>query len=157
MKVLSKKIAEVNGTGSVFASHSYQLKDSLIGVPAGQVMYRIKQTVDTAAATFKAGYIDTAAVAVAPSCALTDLVILLPNPANRQFILQTTISRAIPQFVIRISNSSGQVVAIHRKNKPEGLINFTVPIDNLGSGKYFVSVYEGDKLLLTKPLLKVSK
>jgi hypothetical protein len=152
-----KKIAEVNGTGSVFASHSYQLNDSLIGVPAGQVMYRIKQTVDTAAATLKAAYIDTAVVEVTPSCALTDLVIVLPNPANREFILQTTITRPIQQFVIRIANSSGQVVAIHRKNKPQGLVNFTIPIENLGSGKYFVSVYEGNNLLITKPLLKILK
>jgi hypothetical protein len=152
-----KKIAEVNGTGSVFASHSYQLNDSLIGVLAGEVTYRIKQTVDTASATLKASYIDTAIVKVSPSCALIDLVTLLPNPANREFVLQTTIIRPIQQFVIRISNSFGQVVAIHRKNKPQGLINYTIPIENLASGKYFVSVYEDNKLLVTKPLLKILK
>lgn len=152
-----KKIAEANGTGSVFATHSYQLNDSLIGVPAGEVMYRIKQTVDTAAATLKAAYIDTAMVKVFPSCALIDLVTLLPNPANKEFMLQTTIARPIPRFVIRISNSFGQVVAIHRKNKPQGLMNFTIPIEHLASGKYYVSVYEGSKLLITKSLLKILK
>jgi len=152
-----KKIADVNGMGSVFAFHNYQLNDSLIGISAGQVMYRIKQVVDTAAATLKAGYIDTAIVNVSPSCALTDLFSLLPNPADKEFIIQTTITHPIQQLVIRITNSAGQVVAIYRKSKTQGLMNFTIPITNLTGGKYYVSIYDGNNLLTTKPLLKIAK
>jgi hypothetical protein len=152
-----KKIGEVEGSGGVFTIHNYQVNDSLIGIAAGPVLYRIKEIVDTAAATLKAAYIDTAVVEVTPSCALTDAVTLLPNPASNEFTLQTTISRAIQQFTIRIVNSNGQTVLTLQKTKPQGLVNFTIPIANLASGKYYVSVYDGNNLIITKPVIKQLK
>jgi subtilisin family serine protease len=148
-----KKIGETSGSGVVFATHNYQIYDNLTGVPAGAVMYRIKQIVDTSTISLKADYIDTTVVEVSPSCELTDLISLSPNPANDKFVLQTTIARPIQQFVIQITNSIGQTVSVFNKTKNSGIVNYTLPVPHLASGKYYVSVYENSHLLATKPLL----
>lgn len=150
-----KKIAERNGNGPNFSSHTYQLTDDLAGVSSGLVNYRIRQIVDTASASFKAVYIDTVSAEVVPSCALVDAFSILPNPAANQFILQANNSAAIASLVIRITNAEGQVMAILKKTKPAGIINFEIPLSSLASGKYYVSVYEGHHLLTTKELIKL--
>jgi hypothetical protein len=150
-----QKIAEQNGTGNAFAKHSYEFNDNLAGFPSGMIMYRIKQIVDTNAATLKAAYIDTVSANITPSCDLTETISLVPNPAKNQFVLQTTIVQPIEQFFIRIVNSEGQIVAIIKKVKPQGIQNFTVSIPYLSSGKYYVSVYDNKKLLATKLLVKL--
>ena len=149
------KVGEQNGSGNAFATHSYQFNDNLIGTSSGSVTYRIKQIVDTSSATMKAVYIDTAVTDIIPSCDLTESISLIPNPAKNQFILQTTITQAIEQFNIRIVNTEGQTVSLIKKTKPAGLNNFNIPIHYLSSGKYYVSVYDGNHLLTTKPLLKL--
>ena len=111
------------------------------------------EIVDTNAGSLKADYIATAVVEVSPSCDLTDLISLSPNPANNKFILQTTIARPVQQFVIRITNSIGQTVSVFNKTKSSGIANYTLPVAHLASGKYYVSVYENNHLLATKPLL----
>jgi hypothetical protein len=83
------------------------------------------------------------------------LISLVPNPAKNQFVLQTTIVQPIEQFFIRIVNSEGQIVALIKKVKPQGIQNFTVSIPYLSGGKYYVSVYDNKKLLATKLLMKL--
>ncbi len=150
-----KKIAERSGTGTVFSSHTYQLSDSLAGVSAGLVSYRIRQIVDTSVANFKADYIDTVSVDVVPSCALAETFTVLPNPATNQFILQANSTNAIASLVIRISNADGQVMAIIKKTKPAGIVNYEIPISFLARGKYYISLYDNNKLLATKELIKL--
>ena len=149
------KVGDQNGSGNVFAMHSYQFTDNLSGVSSGPVAYRIRQIVDTSAATMKAVYIDTAVTSITPSCDLTESISLIPNPAKDEFVLQTTITQAIDQFNIRIVNTEGQTVSLIKKTKPAGINNFTIPIHYLSSGKYYVSVYDGNHILATKTLLKL--
>ena len=149
------KIGEQNGSGNAFAIHSYQFNDNLNGISSGQVSYRIKQIVDTSAATMKAAYIDTAVTNIIPSCDLTESISILPNPAKKEFVLQTTMTQSIEHFNIRIVNTDGQTVAIIRKTKSAGTNNFTIPISYLSSGKYYVSVYDNNHLLATKSLIKL--
>ena len=149
------KVGEQNGSGNAFAIHSYQFNDNLSGISSGPVTYRIRQLVDTSVATIKAVYIDTAVTNITPSCDLTESISLIPNPAKNQFILQTTITQPIDQFNIRIVNTEGQTVSLIKKTKLAGINNFIIPIHYLSSGKYYVSVYDGNNLLATKPLVKL--
>ena len=149
------KVGEQNGSGNAFAIHSYQFNDNLSGISSGPVTYRIRQLVDTSAATIKAVYIDTAVTNIIPSCDLAESISLIPNPAKNQFILQTTITQPIDQFNIRIVNTEGQTVSLIKKTKLAGINNFIIPIHYLSSGKYYVSVYDGNNLLATKPLVKL--
>lgn len=150
-----KKIAERNGTGTVFAPHSYQLSDSLAGVSAGTIQYRIRQIVDTSGLNFKGDHIDTASTEISPSCALTETFTILPNPANNQFILQTNTAAPIPNMMIRIVSASGQTIMMLKKTKPAGIMNFEISIPHFSRGKYFVSVYNNQQLLATKDLIKL--
>jgi subtilisin family serine protease len=150
-----QKIAEENGTGNTFAKHSYEFNDNLAGFAPGIITYRIKQIIDTNAATLKAAYIDTASADIIPACNLSATISLMPNPAKNQFILQTTIVQPIEQFIIRIVNSEGQTVALVKKVKPAGIQNFPISIPYLSSGKYYVSVYDNKQMLATKLLVKL--
>ena len=150
-----RKIGEQGGTGNSFAKHSYEFSDDLAGISGGTLMYRIKQVVDTNAASLKSAYIDTATINLVPSCALSETISVMPNPAKNEFIVQTTITQPIEKFVIRIVNSEGQIVLVKKTSKPGGIQNFTIDISHLSSGKYYVSVYDNNNLLATKSLLKL--
>jgi hypothetical protein len=150
-----RKIAEQAGTGAAFTAHAYQFVDDLKGISPGIISYRIRQIVDTSNASFTGDYIDTTSIDLIPSCALTEIISLIPNPASQQFILQTTIEKAIPELVIRIVNMNGQLVATIKRTKPQGIANFTIEIPALSRGQYFVSVYDRNELLATKELMKL--
>lgn len=158
------KIAERQGTGSVFSSNSYQFGDSLINVQAGTITYRILQAIDTAQASFTADYIDTVTTSFASSCITTSItpvqnageeVILLPNPARENFTVKITTSYPIQNLVIRISNNKGQVITTDRKTKGTGTVTFDLPSYQMASGKYYVSVYNNEKIIATKELIKL--
>lgn len=72
-----RKIGERFGTGSVFFNQTYSFKDTLYSLPGGTATYRIKQIIDTAAATFTSDYIDTVSIEINSLCLLNDLNILL--------------------------------------------------------------------------------
>jgi hypothetical protein len=63
------KVGELSpSAGTVLANHSYQFTNTIINSPAGTASYRIRQIIDTTAATFAAVYIDTTNVAIGSSC-----------------------------------------------------------------------------------------
>ncbi|HWR33417.1 MAG TPA: S8 family serine peptidase [Chitinophagaceae bacterium] len=63
------KIAELNPqAGVILTNHSYQFINTIINSAGGTVSYRIRQIIDTAAATFMAVYIDTTNMTIAASC-----------------------------------------------------------------------------------------
>jgi serine protease AprX len=160
------KVGEVAATGTDFrnTTRSYTYGDTLINVQAGGISYRIRQVLDTASASFYGDYIDTVDVTLITSCITTgidpvpgseSLIRILPNPAHGQFTLQVKTQAPVPQLTIRIVNAKGQLVSSIRKSKPGGPASFDIPIHHLASGKYFVSVYDGQKLMATRELVKL--
>lgn len=158
------KIGERQSTGSTFASRSYQYTDSLINVQAGTLTYRIREIIDTAASTFSADYTDTVTVNLAASCIITAVnpvlptgeeLLLLPNPAHEKFTVKITTPYPVPNLWIRIADAKGSLVSVTKKTKLSGTALFDVPSYQLARGKYFVSVYNGEKLIATKELLKL--
>jgi hypothetical protein len=149
-------VAMQTGTGTIFANHSYQFTDSLNGIKAGTITYRIKQIVDTAAASFTAFDMNDITTTLNNHCYYTsDAITIAPNPANNQFKLIVAIPEAMNNMQIRISNIAGQTVQILNKIKPAGTAVFNIPISHLTAGKYFVSVFNNGRLTGTKPLLKL--
>ncbi len=158
------KVAEVAGTGGSFISHNYQLIDPIGGLQAGVVSYRIRQIIDTVSASFSADYIDTVNVNLAANCGLitgvdpvnaNTEVSLSPNPATNNFYLKITTPTVIQRLVISITNSKGQTVAVLNKSKSIGTVTINVPVAKLARGKYYVSIYNDQKLLATKELIKL--
>jgi subtilisin family serine protease len=104
-----KKIAERNGTGTIFSNHTYQYTDTLPNATAGIISYRIKQVIDTTAAGYTAAYIDSAMVEVNASCESEDYVSISPNPAPKNhFVLQVNFPHAIEKLMIIITDMQGR-------------------------------------------------
>lgn len=153
------KIAEQYGQGNVFGTRPpYQYQDILSGVPTGTISYRIRQVVDTSVAGFTSIYIDTVSVNLQTVCIdanKTD-VVLVPNPAISFLEIRVTTPSASSNIEIRMINSLGQLVRRFHKNKLAGTASFNnISMAGLENGKYYVSVYDGDKLIATRKLVKL--
>jgi hypothetical protein len=158
------KIADVSAqAGNVLANHAYTFNNTLT-VPAGNLAYRIRQVIDTNAATFTAVYIDTATINLASSCTTTgvngpdpnaDRIWVQPNPAgaNTTLIVQTT--NAIPSMPVKIYDMKGRLVLDMQLAKGAGKVTIDLPVDKLSKGKYLVAVYNGRIIIGTTGLLKL--
>lgn len=153
---LFTKVADVAATGINFGSQHYQYEDDLTDVPPGTVQYRIRQVIDTSAGGFAADYIDTASLSLTTSCLSgTNAITLVPNPSFGKLSLKLTTQAAISALYIRVFTASGQMVLELKKSKIAGAVVVDVPVYRLPSGKYYVSVYDGKKLIGTRELLKL--
>lgn len=158
------KIADVNAqAGSVLANHNYTFNNSLT-TPAGVVSYRIRQVIDTNAATFTAVHIDTANVTLTSACTTTGTVdpnqsdvkiIVQPNPTRGNTVLVVQTNNAITHMPINIFDMKGRLVMQLQKSKAAGKATFDLPSDKLSKGKYIVTVYNGNKVVGSTEFLKL--
>lgn len=147
------KISEQPAKGSTFATQSYQFQDPLPLTQAGSVMYRIRQVIDTASATFSADFIDTVSVNINSLCTVGQ-IIMVPNPVKDQLSIQVTIPEAL-DLEIQVSNNLGQVMKHLSYQKPTGSVSIPVFMADLASGKYFVTVYNNGKKLKVQEILRL--
>ncbi len=154
------KINEMNPqAGNILTNRSYQFTNILSAVSAGTISYRIRQIIDTAAASFAAVYIDTANVSLASDCiALTptaDRVRVVPNPAPAQATLEVETSYAVADMPVNIYDTKGRLMHKMRLSKGIGKATFPLPIERFAEGTYYISVYNGEKLIGTSAFLKL--
>jgi serine protease AprX len=153
------KLTEANGTGTVFGTRpSYQYQDLLSGVNPGTISYRIRQVIDTSAAGLTSVYIDTVTVNLQAACVQADVteVVIAPNPAHDHLTVRVTTPDASSNIVIRIFNSTGQLMASLNKSKLAGTAFFeNISLVRFAKDKYYVSVYDNNKLIATKELIKL--
>lgn len=157
------KVGEVAATGSLFDTRSRSFSDTLIQVAPGSVSYRIRQVIDTAAASFSADYIDTVNLSLSNSCVTSVGSIndpmndwqLLPNPTGGQLQLKLNMTAPIPQLTIRISNVKGQQVLAQKQSKPSGTTTYSLSLHHLAKGEYYVTLLNGSKAIGSKKLVKL--
>jgi serine protease AprX len=158
------KVAERFGNGASFANHTYSITDSLANITTGTVSYRIRQIIDTAAASTAADYIDTVSVNFSSSCLTTgfnpvdlqaNTFLIVPNPAHQLFVLKVTTPAASSNLLIQITDAAGHVVAQLTRSKGAGPASLPVSVAHLAKGKYYVTVYNKGVLLGTRELLKL--
>jgi len=160
------KIADVpaQSNGVTLANNSYQKTDTLINVQAGTVSYRIRQIVDTGAATFTAVYIDTIDLSLSSSCVATGVnpvnpsvgkISIIPNPAQSHFTLRVQTGYPVNSLRVHILDMRGRIVLQFVRSKSTGTSDFDLPISRLAKGKYIVSVYNATQLIASKELLKL--
>jgi len=153
------KIAQGNGSGNTFGTRpAYQYQDVLTGVAPGIISYRIRQVVDTSAAGLTAVYIDTVSVNLQSACVDANLVdvTIAPNPASDALNVRVTTPTASSDIVIRVFNSNGQLMSSLHKSKMAGTAFFdNISLTRFAKGKYYVSMYDNNKLLATKELIKL--
>ena len=151
-----KPLSQLTVSAANFGKRTYQFTDPLSDQPTGTIQYRIRQVIDTTAATFTSFYIDTATVSLQVACNSTARPLLLfPNPARDHFWLQVNNTEASDALSIQLRDASGKLVYQKVEAKPASITVYPLYIYHLPKGKYFVSVYSGAKLVATETLLKL--
>lgn len=160
------KVGELNAqAGSLLAAHNYTFDNSLAGLNAGNVSFRIRQLTDTATASLTGVYIDTAITTVAAGCLTTGTgttdpvpvkISLQPNPVgSSQASLLVQTPYAITNMTIRISDAKAAVVYMAKESKTAGSKTIQLPVNRLSSGTYYISIYNGTKLLDTVEMIRL--
>ncbi|RYY66947.1 MAG: T9SS type A sorting domain-containing protein [Chitinophagaceae bacterium] len=153
------------GTGPVFgALHNYQFADTLTGVSAGAVNYRVVQYFDTTAASPASDIIATQAINLSAACAGTGInapgysdrsIVLQPNPARNTVTVQLTLPSSESDVLIVVTDAIGKQVHQQKWSAAAGSTLVPVSVSKFASGKYFVSVYAGGRLIGTRELVKL--
>jgi hypothetical protein len=160
------KIGEVNpATGDILATHSYEFINTLITGTSGVFSYRIRQIIDTAAATFTDAYIDTTTATVSSPCVVTgvpnpdpnkDLILLMPNPTSGSMVTLVVETRyPVPEMPVAIYDMNGRLIMQLQESKGTGQITIDLPIGRLAKGKYVIKVYNKKKLIGTAELIRL--
>ncbi len=160
------KIADVPAlTGNILLSNrSYAFNNVLVNVSAGTVQYRIRQKIDTSTAGFAAEYIDTASINLATGCTTTgtggtiingEKISVLPNPSATATNLVIETPYAIQQLTISIHDTKGRLMHSIKSSKPTGKKIIELPYQRLTMGKYYITVYNGEKIISTTEWIKL--
>lgn len=151
--------------GSILANHTYTFPNTLVGVNAGDVSYRIRQLIDTAAASLTEAYIDTAVVNIPAGCFATGtgnpdpdkvLVIVQPNPvADAAVTLVVQTPYAVSNMPVVVFDSKGRMVLQRQESKTSGRKTLTLDISRLSKGKYYIRVLNGTRAIGTAELIRL--
>lgn len=156
-ETIYSRIGEVNARpGNILANHSYEFSNPLDSMAAGTISYRIRQVVDTAAATFTAIYIEPDDLPLPSPCILADKIYFAPNPSTgSSAILNVETSYPVSNLQVTAFDIKGNMVLLVTQSKPAGRNAFTLPTGKLGRGKYIVRVYDGKRMIGSTSLLKL--
>lgn len=147
-------IKSVTASGISFNNQTYQYSDVIINSIAGNVLYRVKQVIDTSILGFDAYSIDSASVSISSACTTTGVVDfnsinkkikLFPNPASSSIGVQFLEAEGMNALIIILYNMQGQLVYKQRYNKPTGIATATLSITHLQKGNYTLLIKKGAK------------
>jgi hypothetical protein len=160
------KIGELTpAAGTTLATHNYEFINTLATGSSGSFSYRIKQMIDTAAATLTSVYIDTTVANIASACVVTavvnpgttsNYVTVRPNPSigNTATLIVETID-AVPTMPIVIYSMNGRLVQRIQESKGSGKKVIDLSISKLAKGKYFINVYNKNILIGTAEFIRL--
>ena len=160
------KVGELSpSAGSLLSIHNYSFNNTLATGASGTFSYRIKQIIDTAAASLTSVYIDTTVANVSSPCVVTAVVnpgtngnyiTVRPNPSigsNATLIIET--NDAIASMPILIYNMSGRLVQRIQESKGSGKKIINLSVSKLAKGKYFINVYNKNVLIGTAEFIRL--
>jgi serine protease AprX len=160
------KVKDQPGTGGViFSNKSYTFNETLTNAFAGTAIYRIRQIVDTAVATFTSANIDSVDIVIGATCNTTGInppdpnkerVTLIPNPtAGSEITVRIETPYSVTNMTIAITDMKGRLMMKVAKSKISGTVNYTLPVQKLAKGKYVVAIYNGAKILASREMIKL--
>jgi len=160
------KVGELNPLpGILLVPHSYLFNNDLISGSTGLYTYRIRQVIDTVTASFTAIYIDTTTITISSPCVVTGIptpdpnkerIVLQPNPiAGSTVTLVIETPYAITNMPIAVYDSKGGMVLQLQETKGTGRKTIDLPVGRLAAGKYYVSVFNGQRTIGTVELIKL--
>ncbi len=112
---------------------------------------RVRQVIDTAAASYTEVVLDTIDVSFGANCNTgntpTDIVVVAPNPAVEPAVVIVQHPEAVHKLSILVFDMKGSLIHRIITNKPAGRASFALPVQRFATGDYLVQVYDGEKLL----------
>jgi hypothetical protein len=160
------KIGELTpAAGTTLATHNYEFINTLATGSSGSFSYRIKQMIDTAAATLTSVYIDTTVANIASACVVTavvnpgttsNYVTVRPNPSigNTATLIVETID-AVPTMPVLVYNMNGRLIQRIQESKGSGKKVIDISVSRLAKGKYFINVYNKNVLIGTAEFIRL--
>ena len=154
------QLATVNGSGNIFAQHSYNFTDPVLYLSSESVTYRIRQVIDSSVAGFTAAFIDTVVYTTA-GCNISvhdkNKVQVIPNPNAGSFSLRITDESVMDQLKIIVSDIRGRAVATYTYAKPAGMVLYPIQLQGLQNGAYNISLYNNNRLVTTERLVLINQ
>lgn len=160
------KIGEIiPGQRAILTTNSYEFINTLATGTSGIFNYRIRQIIDTAAASFTALYIDTTVATISAACVVTGVVnpgtpgnyvTIRPNPSignTASLIIETP--DAITSMPVVVYDITGRVVMRLQQSKGSGKIIIDLNVSKLAKGSYFIKVYNKNKLVGTAEMMRL--
>ncbi len=153
------KIKTVAAKGTVFSNQNYQTSDVINNSSAGNVSYRIKQVIDTSAATFDEYAIDSATIILSSVCSTNNtdqqsLIQLFPNPVQTILSVKFKELNSLTGLAIQVFNRQGQLMWKQDYSKPTGTITYSIPVGGLSKGNYILVVKKNGKNYAVKEFMK---
>ena len=152
------KVGTVNPqAGTTLANRNYQFINDVTGLTIGNYSYRIKQIIDTAAASFTAVYIDTTNINSPTNCVIVippepfkELITVQPNPvSNKTLAIVVETPYAINNMPIIIYDSKGSMVLQLQDSKTVGKKTIEIPVGKFAPGIYYIRFYNEKEVLGT--------
>jgi len=152
-------IKTVAAKGTLFSNQTYQFSDVITSSATGNVSYRIKEVIDTSAATFDEYAIDSATIILTSVCSTNnpnqDLIQLFPNPVQTTLSLKFAELNSLSGLTIQVYNRQGQLMFTQDYSKPSGTITHTISVSRLAKGDYILVVRKDEKKYAAKEFLKL--
>ncbi|MBS1760477.1 MAG: S8 family peptidase [Bacteroidetes bacterium] len=158
------KIADVPASsGAQLTTHSYSFNNAILSPIAGVVSYRIRQVIDTNAASFTAVYVDTANVSIASGCFATgtgggtqlqEKISVQPNPVSGNtatLIIETPY--AVNNMPILIYDSKGSLILKMQSSKIAGKKTIDIDVSRFSKGQYYIKVMNNTQPIGTVELM----
>ncbi|MEO5946850.1 MAG: S8 family serine peptidase, partial [Chitinophagaceae bacterium] len=144
-------------TGIILANRNYQFINDISGLATGIYSYRIRQIIDTAAASLTAVYIDTTNVNSSTSCVIVnppepfkELITVRPNPvSNKSLTIIVETPYAINNMPINIYDSKGSLLLQLKDSKAVGKKTIEIPMGKFAPGIYYIKFYNEKEVLGT--------
>jgi hypothetical protein len=150
-------VHEIKSTGDVFAKRDYTYTEEQNG---GDFIYRISQVIDTAVANQLMIPLDSALVSLPVICnedQKDDAFIIYPNPAESELKIKFIRYKSEETLTLNILNTKGENLYEASLTKPAGMHIISIPVLQLQSGIYFLSIRKGKKSYGIKKFLKSEK
>jgi hypothetical protein len=153
------KVADINAKpGNILSTQSYQYSHVLSNVSAGIIQFRIRQLIDTAAASLTGIYVDTTSITLPSTCFTTGIntipnrelkLSIAPNPTTHaqaaHLILESEDAMGLLQ--IEAVDEIGRSINKTTIQKRVGKQSFQLPHNNISAGNYWIRVYRNNQLI----------
>ncbi|MEO8772380.1 MAG: S8 family serine peptidase [Ferruginibacter sp.] len=135
-----------------YGMHHFTFSDAISNLSLGNIQYRLKVTI----ATDTVFYLDTININYTQSCqsVTNNSIAIGPNPFLNSFNI--IIGRVLDSKIeVVVHNAAGQRIYRNRFQQPAGRQTWTIPMQTMNCGAYFVTVYIDGKKEITKKIVKL--